>query len=360
MGIKGLPAFLKKRAPASFRKLAGPGDLGAPAVVAAVRAQAAALTDNRPGVTPAVAVDVASLFYRLMWSADNVQAGCLSFMSQFAPLRDAGIRVLFVFDGPNKDNKAVEHARRQSRRDKEAARAAELRADSDLQDGEDAVAWMLRQEANRSELAAIEKRTNVIRPGDYATLAAFLTNCGWTTLRADGEGEAAAAWLEREGLAHAVISDDFDTLTCGARLFIRYYGSRKYPCEAVSLPAVLIGLGISYDMFVEFCVLCGSDFTHHLKDMGPVKALKCMHLYKSLAAYLASDAHKREYGDVHFDAAAALSQFRHLQPPLLTKAAAVQLLVAASVWVPSPRAPAKPAECAAPSALSLADTPLDL
>jgi 5'-3' exonuclease len=317
MGIKGLPAFLKKRAPAAFRALPSTA-----AVIQAVQAAAGS-------APPAVAVDVPSLFYRIMYSAPDVHAGCLAFVALFQPLREAGVRVLFVFDGPHKPNKQPEAARRQARMAADRVALAVLKRDVDEGGAPtgDLDAWMEEQADKADRLEKLEKRVDVVRPGDYAQLARFLTNCGFLTLVARDEGEAACAWLETRGHAHAVVSDDFDVLPFGARVMVRNYGSHKFDCQSVSLPAVLPALGLPFNMFVQFCVLCGSDFTHHLPGMGPVKALKTIRAYKTLAEYTKSQQYALEYAAVDYAWRTALAQFVHLHPPLPSHSYTLQLFV---------------------------------
>lgn len=282
---------------------------------------------------PTVAVDVPSLFYRLMYSAEDIEGGATTFMNMFVPLKRAGIRVLFVFDGHHKPNKGPEHARRAARQNTDAENLKLMREILDAREKTpmphdiDVGEWMRDTEEYREKVRKLEQRTDVIRPGDYAFLTRFLVDHGWVTLIAHDEGEFAAAWLEVSGIAHAVISDDFDVLPCGSRLFIRNFGAHKQPCQAVRLEPVLVALRMSQAMFLEFCVLCGSDFTNHLHGMGPVKAKQCMQTYKSLTDYLESPAHKAQYGNVHFDAPVALRQFRQLRPPVATKVMTMHLLV---------------------------------
>lgn len=325
MGIKGLPAFLKKAAPSAFVPLPS-----VDAVCQSIIARAAAASEH---AKPTVAVDVPSLFYRLMYSAEDVQAGATTFMNLFVPLHRAGIRVLFIFDGPHKPNKGPEHARRAARHNTDAENLRLMREilaareNSPMPQDLDVGAWMRDTEEYRDKVRKLEQRTDIIRPGDYAFLTRFLVDHGWVTLVAHDEGEFAAAWLEVTGIAHAVISDDFDVLPCGSRLFIRNFGAHKQPCQAVRLEPVLTALHMTQPMFLEFCILCGSDFTNHLHGMGPVKAKQCIQTYKSLDEYLASPAHKAQYGTVHFDAPVALGQFRQLRPPVPTKVMTIHLLV---------------------------------
>lgn len=318
-----MPAFLKKKASNAFQTLPSTG-----ALVAAV--SAAAQAKSHP--VPSVAVDVPSLFYRIMYSAQDVQSGCLAFVNLFQPLREAGVRVLFVFDGPHKPNKQPEAARRQARMDADRIALAVLKREavegSDLPEpGTDLSEWMDNQAAKAHKLSQLEKRVDVVRPGDYATLARFLTNCGFFTLVAHDEGEAAAAWLEVNGHAHAVISDDFDVLPFGGSLFIRNFGHHKMPCQAVRLPAVLSALQLPFNMFVQFCILCGSDFTHHLSGMGPVKALKMIRMYKTLPDYINSSQYALEYKGVDFAWKTALTQFVRVQPPMPSKSFAIHMFV---------------------------------
>jgi len=42
----------------------------------------------------------------------------------------------------------------------------------------------------------------------------------------------------------------------------------------VELHEVLNALSLTYEQFIDFCILCGCDYTSKIAGIGPVKALK--------------------------------------------------------------------------------------
>ncbi len=74
-------------------------------------------------------------------------------------------------------------------------------------------------------------------------------------------------------MVNGVISEDIDTLVFGADRIIKRF-NREHIANEIALSEVLSGLGLSYDQFIDFCILCGCDYTAKINGIGPVKALK--------------------------------------------------------------------------------------
>ena len=64
------------------------------------------------------------------------------------------------------------------------------------------------------------------------------------------------------------------------------YGRQRGQLEQVHYHRVLEELGLSPREFVEFCVLCGCDFTGKLRRIGPVRALKIIKTHGSIGTFL--------------------------------------------------------------------------
>ena len=282
----------------------------------------------------AVAVDVPSLFYRIMYSAVDTLAGVITFLSMFQPLRDAGITVVFVFDNPRKPNKGPERERRRARANADRKKLEELKTKlASVKHGpspdQDVGEWMQAIQADQEAHDKVAKRIDVVKPTDFVTLNTAMVAVGYTTWLAKDEGEGAAAAMYKAGMVDAVISDDFDVLALGVGLFIRNYGNYgdKRACEAVHLATVLRSIGLPYECFLQMCVLCGSDFTEHLKGMGPVKARKMLAIYKDLGAYFNSVEYRSTYGDhgPPFEWRVALKQFQDLALPCMSGSTLIRL-----------------------------------
>jgi flap endonuclease-1 len=77
---------------------------------------------------------------------------------------------------------------------------------------------------------------------------------GMPIIEAPTEAEAQCAVMCRAGLVHAVVSEDMDTLTFGAPVFIRNMfqpESRKIPVNEVTLSKVLEGLELKMPEFID-------------------------------------------------------------------------------------------------------------
>lgn len=328
-----MPAYLRRHAPDAFIRQSS-----VQGVIKTLQAEHphTALRPLPPYYRPpAVAIDVPSLFYRVMYSATDTASGIFAFLSMFQPLRDAGIRLVFVFDNPRKPNKGPERERRRAKANADRKRLQELRcalaeAEKGPTPDQDVGEWMHEMRTNQETLDKVAKRIDVVKPRDFVMLNLILTAMGYITLLAKDEGEAAAAHLDKERQVDAVISDDFDVLALGVRCFIRNfgnYGGYSRCCEVVYLSKALTSISLPYPAFLQMCVLCGSDFTEHLHGMGPAKARKVLGMYKSLGTYFASSEYQSTYGSgAPFAWRVALDQFQNTVAPVLSLPAILRIL----------------------------------
>jgi flap endonuclease-1 len=76
---------------------------------------------------------------------------------------------------------------------------------------------------------------------------------------------------------YAAASEDMDTLTFGApRLVRKMWASEaaKMPVLEFSLDKVLAGLELSYDQFVDVCILAGCDYADTIRGIAATTAYK--------------------------------------------------------------------------------------
>ena len=78
----------------------------------------------------------------------------------------------------------------------------------------------------------------------------------------------------RKALAYAVVSDDGDMLTYGARRMIRDLDSNSEGVTVITLSRVLSGLGMNMKQFIDLCILMGCDYIPTVKGVGPVGAMR--------------------------------------------------------------------------------------
>lgn len=79
-----------------------------------------------------------------------------------------------------------------------------------------------------------------------------------------------------------VISEDSDVLAYGADMLLCDLNISNGECTVIYLPSVLQTMNLSYQQFLEFCVMCGTDYNKNIPGIGSVKCLELLNKHKSL------------------------------------------------------------------------------
>jgi flap endonuclease-1 len=216
-------------------------------------------------------------------------------------LLEAGLKLVYVFDGVPPKLKSMEIQRR-----REVKVAA----------GE-----MYKVALEKKDFAAAKK---------YASATAYLDNqmveeskklldfMGIPWVQAPSEGEATAAHLTTTGKADFVGSQDYDSLLFGAQRLVRNLtisGKRKLPNrntrvdvipETVYLSDVLGKNDITREQLIDIGILLGTDFNPDgFAGIGPATALKLVKKYSKIEDIL------ELRGKLNFDPNEIREIFRH-------------------------------------------------
>jgi len=168
-------------------------------------------------------------------------------------LMEAGIKIVYVFDGrPHRFKSTVLERRRNTR-----------------------------QKAKKAYEKAIEER-DTQKARRYGQ-------------QAPGEGEAQTAYMASKGDVYAAASQDFDSLLYGAPRHVRNLsitGRRKLPRknvyikiepEMLELEKIKRSLGLSQSQLIDLGILVGTDYNPDgIKGIGPKTALKLINKHGSL------------------------------------------------------------------------------
>lgn len=138
-------------------------------------------------------------------------------------------------------------------------------------------------EMKSSSLATMLERR---RPPDEATYKSckhILRAMGVPCLESPEfiEGEAFAAALVHGGRADFVASEDTDVIIYEAPL-LRGLGSRSSPLLEVDGAQVRAALELQRKSFIDLALLCGTDFSKRIKNIGPNRALKLIREFHSI------------------------------------------------------------------------------
>ena len=108
-------------------------------------------------------------------------------------------------------------------------------------------------------------------------------------IHAPCEAESLLALLCKNNIVDGCISEDTDILANGGHLFLRNFNADKNSVDEYCLEGILDSLGISYEKFIDMCILCGCDYTTKIMGMGPITAYKLITKHGSIEQILANN-----------------------------------------------------------------------
>jgi flap endonuclease-1 len=182
-----------------------------------------------------------------------------------------GIRPVYIFDGKPPQLKGGELAKRLAKRAK---------AESDLA--------AAKQAEDVDEMNKFSSRLVKVTRQHNEDCKELLRLMGIPVFEAPCEAEAQCAELARKGKVYATATEDMDALTFRTPKLVRKLtfsqmkGKEKQMIMEIDFEAMLAGLEITYEMFVDMCILCGCDYCSTIKGIGPKTALKLIKDYKTI------------------------------------------------------------------------------
>ncbi|XP_027587602.1 flap endonuclease 1 [Pipra filicauda] len=179
-----------------------------------------------------------------------------------------GIKPVYVFDGKPPQLKSGELAKRTERR---------AEAEKHLQEA---------QEAGEEEnVEKYSKRLVKVTPQHTQECKKLLELMGIPYVEAPGEAEASCAALVKAGKVYAAATEDMDCLTFGSPVLMRHLTAsetKKLPIQEFHLNRVLQDMQLTWEQFVDLCILLGCDYCASIRGIGPKRAVELIREHKSI------------------------------------------------------------------------------
>lgn len=282
MGIKGLNKFLKSKCPDVFKTI----DLSTLCYMKG-----------------AVDISLYMFKYKTIFG-DAWPAAILNFISC---LRSNDIHACFIYDTSSPKEKEDERKKRKNRRDKlddklmvliEALEKAKLTGEIDPilielnETLEGKKKTLLRPEQKKPiNLAALEyeiskKQTQAasVSDEDFTLSKQLLDIIGIPWFQAPMEAETTCADLCIQNRVDVVFSEDSDVLCYGAPFVVTKVNTGDNTAVVVSHSDILEALNFTKSQFIDFCIMCGTDYNSNIFKIGPEKAFKLIVEYGSIDA----------------------------------------------------------------------------
>lgn len=111
------------------------------------------------------------------------------------------------------------------------------------------------------------KRTVSITQEQIEDCKELLNLMGIPYINAPAEADSQCAYMVKNKIANSVITEDMDILTFGSNKIYRNLTSRKKKTLEIKLETILDKIDLSYEQFIEFCILLGCDYCDRIKDI---------------------------------------------------------------------------------------------
>lgn len=261
MGIANLHPFLLEKAPSIYERKH--------------------LSEMRGWV---VAVDTNLFMHRMKIKSDNWVGSFVQFVYQ---LRVNGVHPYFVFDSKSHELKAdtlqLRRMRRQSAWETISNLETALEAYLTGEPASEVLTQLMAKLRPRQDPAAIDiksvkreitrlyKQVVKITHEEIAVVKELLGILGYMYQDADEEAETVCSQLCIHGAVDAVLSNDSDVLAYGAPILLHMLHDSGM-VSVIHHQKVLDALQLTYDAFLDFCIMCGTDYNHNIFRIGPTKA----------------------------------------------------------------------------------------
>jgi flap endonuclease-1 len=188
------------------------------------------------------------------------------------------VKLIYIFDGKPNPLKLKEIEHRQKMKQNASERYRQAIADGRFEDAR-----------------KYSQATSVLTDKMVEESKKILTLLGIPFVQAPSEGEAAAAYMTKQGIAFCCASQDYDSILFGSNRLIRNLtisGKRKVPNrkmyveiepEIIEHQQVLDQTKLTHEQLVDVGILIGTDFNPEgFAGIGPKTALKLIREYGKL------------------------------------------------------------------------------
>lgn len=242
-------------------------------------------------------IDTSIFLHKFLYENDNY---LISFIKQIVQLRKHSIIPVYIFDGKPDTAKNDELDLRQKRKEHIADRIQTILTvdnvvdyDSDcshvtLSEDEEEGGFLRGQIEQKEDIQRLQKQLIYVTSEHYNNLKKMLDLIGIPWFQAEQESDQLLCQLSKDKIIDCVVSEDMDMLPYGSSIFIRSLKTNFQLVNVCYLETVLTNLDVTYDQFVDICILCGCDYTNKIRGIGPINAYLLIKKYKNLSTFLRS------------------------------------------------------------------------
>ena len=149
---------------------------------------------------------------------------------------------------------------------------------------------MENESLTESQKNNLEKQTIRLTKEHTDDIKQLLDLMGVSYVQANGEAEAYASEMCRQGMVDYVVTEDMDTLAFGCPKMIRTCLDKSIRrsdiISIIDLDLVLKNFNMTYDQFMDMCILCGCDYCSNIPRVGNKGAFNLIKKHGSIETAL--------------------------------------------------------------------------
>lgn len=284
MGIHGIIPFIKKTSPNSIKDI-----------------KLSSLSGKK------IAIDTSIYMYKFSFFNPN-------FLSLFAKMIDTfidnDITPVFIFDGKPPKEKTETLQERTKKKEEINEKINKLKISVNQTDNNE------EKDELDKELKRLEKTNIKITQDKVKLLKELLDGMNVLHIDAPCEAEKFCAWLQIHKKVDYCLSDDTDLIPLGCTGILRMFVLNGENIQNIDIAHFLSEHKIDSKILLDFCILCGCDYTCGIDKLGPVNSMKLLKKHNNIEGILQNE--KKYTTKPEFDYIGArklFTEFNEIQEP---------------------------------------------
>lgn len=250
-----------------------------------------------------VAIDISLYLYKFKIVAGEYR-WITAFINMIAFLRKNNIHCLFVYDNGCVDEKLQEQANRRKAKENTNEKIFKIKLDVEEFERNGIISEELKKFCKKNQLykpvsllnntkqiicinrindklQKMQKYDVKITERDIKLTKELFDCLDVPYINAILEAETTCVDLYKRGLVDAVMTEDSDVLAYGgvilSKMDVELCKFTKIDCDKI-----LEETELTYDEFLDFCIMCGTDYNSNIPKVGPVSAFKLIKEHKTI------------------------------------------------------------------------------
>ena len=134
----------------------------------------------------------------------------------------------------------------------------------------------------KEEIDKINRKIINIKSTHIQSAKKLFSLFGISYIDTECEAERMLAFMSKNNMIDACITEDMDILAGGGKIFLKNFNADKNIVDEYCLEGILETLELTHDEFIDLCILSGCDYTPKIGGMGSLSAFKLVKKYKKI------------------------------------------------------------------------------